>query len=269
MLGRVLRQAWWDFYDCLWRLVAANMVLGTVAIVLLFVTHDVAEAALSSGPTALALCAVYCLGIWPVFGAVWFGALGWFAVRNARYSEGTFGDMVAGVRAHFAGLWKCLFASGALVLLLGTNLWFYLASGVVPERFALGGYVLAFLTCWLVVGVAGATLHGVMLVVARGMGPVRALRLGMALTMALPGPTLGVLGVNALVWAASSSCQFAGFLLAAFAATAVLANALHDAVGAWEESLHGVDSPERAELRESYDRRYDRGWRDMLRPWEF
>ncbi len=245
------------------------MALGTVAILILFATHDLAESMLAAPGSALLLASVYCVVLWPLFGALWLGALGHFARRNSVHGEATFRDMADGVRLHFAGLWRCLAVSGALLLLLGTNLWFYLASGVVPAEFALGAYVLAFLTAWLAAGVVGATIHGAMLVVARGIAPMRALRLGAALTVALPGATLGTLAWLAVLWAASASCQFAGFLLAAFAATAVMANALHDAVEDWEEGLSPTESPQRAERRESHDRRYDRGWRYMLRPWEF
>ncbi len=268
MLRRVIRQAWWDFYDGLWRLVAANMVLGTAAILILFATHDLAEAALSSTGTALGLAAAHALVLWPPFGALWFSALGAFARENSLRGEASFRHMLAGTRRFFLPLWGCLLASGGILLVLGVNLWFYLASGAIPRGLALGGYVLAFLTCWLIVGAAGATLHGVMLVVARGVGPMRALRLGLALTLAFPGATLGVLGTCAVMWAASASCQFAGFLLGAFAMTAVLANALHDAVDDWEQSLVSRDAGALEERREAYRRRYDRGWRDMLRPWE-
>jgi uncharacterized membrane protein YesL len=269
MLTQTLKQWLWDCYDCLWRLVAANMLVAVPFLVLFFLTRDLLEAfADTPGLMLIVWCALF-VTMFPALGAPWFAGIVHFGSQNSIGEDATFRDMLHGVRRHGWRVWRYLMAMSTLLAVLAVNAWFYLSADIFPEGLAILKFALLFLCVWLLAFVGGAMLHGLAFCVRSDLPVRRILRMSFTLAVALPRMTFGVLAFLVGLWIVSGSCQFAGYLLFAFAATAMMVNSLHDVTLVWEEHLRGTSDAETLAAREETRRlRYDRGWREILKPWE-
>jgi hypothetical protein len=171
-----------------------------------------------------------------------------------------------------------------LAALLLVNIWFYFLSGLLPESLAIAGFVVGGLCFWLMLLLVVILGHAMPLVVRRGFGFRRGMKYGLLLTLKYPGATFGTALFGASLLVLGAYLKFAGLVVFGFTLPVLLANSLHDVIvdreeqasaatpeaagekrTSWREIREDDEQQEEARLRRA---RYDRTFRDVIRPWE-
>lgn len=277
---RVLHQWFWDCYDFLGRLLAFNLLafflLGGGALLGLSLFL-----ALPLPPAGVVLGLVLILALaGPLWGTLWLAPLAWFAAqaseeRNPGFSAFPRGLLQAGPR-----VWALLQVGlGGVAVLLG-NAWAY-AGGLpalpIPPLigYALGGFCL-----WLALGLLALTLVAVPFALREQRSPVAALRRAFLLTLLRPRLVLGTLAALLFFLVTGALVKLAGLLVFGFAGTGMLLNSLYDVVTEAEREANQSPAPApttwkeveaaaaTAEDQRQRRARYERSFRDVLRPWE-
>ncbi len=140
---------------------------------------------------------------------------------------------------------------------------------------------------WMIPLFAMIVMHAIPHFVRARSGMWRALRFGFLVTMKYPGLTFSILLFLASLWIIGAALKFAGIFLFAFSGTAMLLNSLHDVLldteeraenlrearkangpskpASWKELRAIENETEEERMRRS---RYERTFRDLVRPWE-
>ncbi len=285
MFGQVVKQWFWDTYDHLGRLLVLNLLLvllaGPVlfyasAFLLSFATamgHPSGTVALAVG--AFVLCAVSTT-------LVWSGLL-WFGFRVSQEKDPSVREFLRGIAKRGRRVGAVVFAGGFAATILAANMWWYFFSGRVEGAWRLPGYFLGGLSLWLLLILAGVLLHALPIAVRTEHSWLRCLKLGTLATLKYPVLTLTVLLFIAGFLIVGTLLKLAGLLVYGFVLPAMVANSLHDVVSmvesaasrgkaerserpaSWREIERVEGEEEEERLRKA---RYDRGWGDLLRPWE-
>jgi hypothetical protein len=285
VLRQVLKQAFWDSYDLLGRLLVLNfalflllLVVGYYAMLLVVVTAQGLPPGSRVPFVLVASFLVFGLCAVPVLSGLFhMGAL------SSAEKDPSLWEFLRGVRRHSGRMLRFVLALTGLEALLAVNVWFYFAGGMLPESLALPATVLGGVAFWLMVVGVLIGMHGAPLVVRRGMGARAALRWGFVLTLKYPWASLGTFLFLAAMLVIGMGLKFVGLVLYGVVAPVMLANSLHDVVLEREEqgaADGGVATPpptswrmiraaeEAAEERRLRRARYERTFRDILRPWE-
>jgi len=287
MFGQVLRQWFWDTYDHLGRLLLLNILLFFAVAPIAFyggVTLLALAGAISPSAT-LPLLAAACAVIVPLAATPVCAGLFWFGKLASAEKDPPARAFLAGIRECGWPMAKWLLACGAIAGVLLFNVWCYFFSAFLPTEFRFLGYVLGGLCLWLLLFLAGVAMHGLPLV-ARGRRTVRqTLRLGALLTIKYPILTLTVLLFVAGMLALGAWLKLAGLIVYGFILPAMALNSLHDVIAdaearaeqdaadgkpaerpaSWKQIRAQQDEDDEARMKRV---RYERGWADLLRPWE-
>lgn len=286
VLRQVLKQAFWDSYDLLGRLLALNfalflllMVIGYYGMLLVVVTAQGVAPGIRAPFVLVAAFLLFGLCAVPT----WAGLFHVGALSSAE-KDPSLGDFFRGVRRHSGGMLRFVLALVGLEALLAVNVWFYFAGGLLPESLALPATVLGGVAFWLMVLGVLIGMHGAPLVVRRGMSARAAIRWGFVLTLKYLGATLGTFVFLAALLVIGVALKFVGLILYGVVAPVMLANSLHDVVlereeqGATDAEAGDAQPPtswktiraaeDAAEERRLKRARYERTFRDILRPWD-
>jgi len=284
MFPQVVKQWFWDTYDHLGRLLVLNLLLFFVFAPASFYGLGLL-AVLGSrlgGPGGfllfLAGAAVFLLVCLTVIcsGLFHFGAL--VSAEKDPPLRAFFGGIrVCGGRV-FRLLLVCVGAGGVLA----GNIWWYYFSGLMPDGLRMAGFILGGLCMWLLVIDIAIAAHALPLAVRGERSTRECLRLGALLTLKYPFLTLTVLTSILGMLLIGVILKIVGLLIYGFILPALLLNSLHDVILAIETekklpseektpatSWHEIEQESvEGEERRMDEARYDRGWSDLLRPWE-
>lgn len=288
MFSQVLKQAFWDTYDHLGRLVLLNILLVLTLLplgwaMLQGLAIGGADLALVPGVLLFVLgAAAICF----LLGTPWLSGLLHFGHLVSEEKDPSVSAFATGWKA----CGKAVASSLGLILFVGSvlllNAWFYLFSGMLPDGLAVVGGLLGGLCGWLTLTLAAIALHVLPLAARDRHPPLKALKLGALLTLKFPGATFLTLLFIVSLLILGTVLRFAGILIYGFFMPVVLMNSLHDVVvdvlqreeeaariaeegesapRSWKEIEEQEKDEEETRLRRA---RYDRGFRDILRPWE-
>lgn len=286
MFQQIIKQWFWDQYDHLGRLLAANVVLFMVTMVAVVYTL----AALSylgegapPGFRALAI-AVALVVVPPVLLALWFGSVSHFAGYVSDEKDPGFRVFMAGLARRFFRAWRFFATVCVLFALLGINIWFYTLSGRLQGTLLYVGFALAGICFWLIVMLLISLLASIPVLFRQQRGIFQTIKVGFIALLKYPGLMIGSFAFLASLWIIGVAIKFAGVLLFGFTGTAMLMNSLYDVITELEAAQEDAaketgDSRPRSwkELRAmekegEEDRmkkaRYERTLRDVLKPWE-
>lgn len=277
----VLKHWFWDTYDHLFLLIFGNIlffILSNILVILLapIVTGLMDAMTPQGGVLVLFLLVAVLL---PMVLAMVVAPSGYVARMISAEKEPVFRDFFRGLKAQGFRVWR-FFAVVCLIMgILAVNAWFYLLSGFFPENLQIVGGLLAGLCLWVVL------THLCLLQIAipvyiRGEGILKSHKIGMVALLKYPGLmigngiflfSLGVLSVLAML---------APLLIYGLVGPVVLFNAMYDVLVEHEENLNADEKPSprtwtEIEQREKEDEevrmkkvRYNRTFRDILRPWQ-
>lgn len=287
MFGQVLRQWFWDTYDHLGRLLLLNLALFFVLAPVFFYGGILMLAlAAQAGPAGgmILLCGGFVVAVPLVLAPVCAGLFHFGALASAE-KDPPARAFFAGVRACGFRMWRFLSVCCLLGAILAFNVWCYFFTAFVPQGLRFAGYALGGLCLWLLLFLAGAAMHGLPLA-ARGNRTVgRTLKIGALLTVKYPMLTLTTFLFVLGMFLIGAWLKFAGLIVYGFVLPAMVANSLHDVVAEVEDRAEKATAegkkPEqpaswkqiRAQENEDDEARmkrvrYERGWADLLRPWE-
>lgn len=287
MLRQIIKQWFWDSYDHLGRLFVANFILFVFyASIFLGLAGGVGVLAREATPQALALTLFVVIAfVLPVLLLPWIAPLSHFAELISKEKDPGFARYFTGVRKNTIRAWKILQLScGAFGLLL-LNIWFYTSSEAFAAELRTLGFVLAGLCFWLGVLLAAVLLPAIPAYLRSDGSLLAALKSGLYITLKYPGTVFGLLAFIISLWIIAAALRFVGILLFGFAGTYLFLNSLHDVVTAreasqseeeqqqeqpatpatWKEIKVADKKDERKRMDKS---RYERTFKDILRPWE-
>ena len=284
MIGQALKQWFWDCYDCLGRLLVLNLGLGilfvTAALLGLGVLAAVAPA-LSPQATFLLLAAAMMLVGAPMAG-LWLAGMLEFGRLSTEKNDPPLRSFLGGMRAHGLRMVGLVGLATAIIVVLLANIFYYAVIGGLEGALSDVGGLLSGLSFWGILLVLGSLLHAAPLAVRRRMGARAALKLGFFLVLRHPMLTLGVLLFLGSLWVIGAVMRMVGLVIFGFSFPVMLVNSVHDVV--WERinarqpapsaapvaaSWHEVRAQEEEAERQRLDAaRYDRTFRDILKPWE-
>lgn len=281
MLRRALHQCMWDCYDCLGRLLLGNLLLFLGALPLTLAMWTLLLAA-SGNPAIWALTAVFCISV-PVaaYVALWMSAMLSFGALNSAEKDPRFVAFMQGVRQSGGRVLVLAVPFFLVLATLWANAWFYTSGTILPPDAAFVGYMAAAFCGWVSLLLVAAAQHAFPIAVRERLPMKEVWRRAVILTLKYPGATFGLLFIHAFVWTTGVALQLAGPLLFTFALSAMLINSLHDVIvdheaqaarqsdDAGPASWHAVRQQEFAAEETRLRRaRYERTFRDILKPWE-
>lgn len=285
MTGQILKQWFWDCYDHLGRLIAANLLLfftlGPAAWFSLALFNQMA----ANAPPALAalMLFLFIAGVGPVLMALWMAPVGYFAGFVSAEKDPPFRAFLRVFRHTFARCWWFLQILVTIFAILLVNFWFYTMGGFFEGGLKFVGYALAGLCFWtaLLAGVIGFV--GLPWVAREdGVAARQAIRMAMHMIMRFPTVVAPICFVLLLLWVFCFITRLAGLVIFGLVGTVMLANSLRDvleerlrqpapgtdetpAPGSWHQVQAREKTEEAERMRKS---RYERTFRDLLRPWE-
>ncbi len=285
---QIIKQWFWDAYDHLGRLFLWNF--------LLFIFYSIAFFALAALTAMLVeeqhptMGALVTFVLWtlaaPVLLLPWIAPLAHFGKLISLEKDPGFREFFRGFRQKLLRTWLILqvLVAGITVLLL--NIWFYGFSEAFAAENRLLGFTLAGLCFWM-----GVFLVAVMLPALshylREESTLRAsLKFGLLAALKYPGTVFGLLAFIISLWIIAAALRFVGILLFGFVGTYLFLNSLYDVLmererkeltkeeqeeepprrpASWKE----IKVEERAKEKERMDKsRYERTFRDIIRPWD-
>ncbi len=285
MFGQVLKQWFWDTYDHLGRLLLLNLLLVLIAGPILFYSGLLLLSIAATLPKASGLLVLAGGGflVTVISTTFVFSGLLWFGWRVSEEKDPPARDFLSGIVKCGRRVGSVVLCGAVIALVLLANLWWYFFSGTVPGPWRFGGYVLGGLCLWLLLIVAGVLAHTLPLAVRTGHSLWTCFKLGTLATLKYPILTLTVLLFITVVLTLGTFLKLAGLLIYGFVLPAMVINSLHDVIAAAEArasrrtdaaenrptSWRQIQEAEGEEEEERLDKaRYDRGWADLLRPWE-
>lgn len=285
LFRRVLKHWFWDFYDHLFRLLLINLlmalVLGGAFLFWLMWLGQLAAAYQNPALAAFALFASVAF-LLPIGITLWFAPVGYFAEQISAEKDPGWGTFWEGIRLASGRVWRYAQALCLLLAILGLNGWFYSFSGTLPESIWWLKYFLGGLCFWLGLFLVWTMQLGLPLTIRGRVGVAQAMKLSASTLARYTGLTLSVFLLIASLWVIGIAFRFLGPLLFLFSGTVLLWNALYDVLIEYEEELEEERNPRprptnwaevkaeeaRDEEKRLQKARYDRGMRDILRPWE-
>jgi hypothetical protein len=286
MFARVLKQWFWDCYDHLGTLFVWNILLFTLTFsssVLLL--HLATPLATELPPFARVLFLFILLVLTaPLVIAIWFAPSTHYGKLVAAEKYPGFRVLMRGLRAEFLRVWRYGFLCATIAGILLVNIWFYVASGeFVPEQ-PIVGHLLAGLCFWLLLLLVASMGIGLPLLVREGLTARRAFRGAAVEVLRSPGLVLGMFVFLVSLWIIAAWLRFAPIFLFGFSGTAMFLNSLYDVMHPGDEAGDGgevestagdaatwrqVRANEKVSEQARMARaRYERTFRDLLRPWE-
>lgn len=287
MLAQICKQWFWDCYDHMGRLIVANIILftllfGAVMYVLPLVAALLTNLTPSQGALLLFLVVVFGGPIWL---SIWFVPYGHFGALVAEEKDPGFVEFLRAFRLRGLRTWAyfqilCL-AAGVLLM----NMWFYFRWETESGAARLFFNVLAGLCFWMVMLLVLTAMAGIPLV-ARRSTPLRGVfRESLLVVVKHPLTILGAFAFLASLWFLGSvPLKMGGVLVFGMSGTAMMLNSICDvtlelerrqaeaaeATGdsrprTWREVKVQEKESEKERLEKS---RYERTFRDILRPWE-
>lgn len=280
--SETLKHWFWDSYDHLFVLAVTNVVYFVLLNILIVFSAPLMRALVETLPTPTLVMFLF-LGsvlVVPVLLALIYAPVGHFCRRISGEKDPGFGDLFTGLRVLGLRMWLFFFVIVAVIGVLLVNAWFYLAGGVFPDSLQLVGGLLAGLCIW-----AALTLLVVLQVALpihwrQGRTVLGSLRGGVAALLRYPGLLIGNFLFLVSLGVLSVLAMFAPILLFGIVGPVVLFNAMYDVLVEHEEALEAGEKPEPASWAEIEARdkeeeavrmkklRYNRTFRDILRPWQ-
>lgn len=288
MLFQTLKQAFWDSYDHLGRLLAMNLLLFmTLVPAFTYGSAFVFVFIEPFGPVGRV--AIVSLVLWltlVVMGTIWFGSLLHFAWMSTQELDPPFREFFKGIlrRGPRVALFFAVWGGIEVILLL--NLWFYYLSGFLPEGLTLIGYILGGVAFWIALFLFGVAAHALPALVRENLSLRQSMKLGLFLSLKYPGATLKTLVFFISIWIIGVALKFVGIVILGFFFPLMVLNSLHDVLVATEEkaerarqeasnpkpqasSWKEIEEEQEVSEEERLNKaRYERTFRDILRPWE-
>ncbi len=289
MISQALKQWFWDCYDHLGRLLVSNLGFFLLLFPVFVLLPAFLEPLLSeqAGPVEIAAAYLIAMVVSSLFNAAWLAGLLHFGQLVSAEKDPPWRAVPHGVWLHFRRVLLFLLMVGLILGILLLNVWFYFASGQLTGPLAFVGYVLGGFFLWMIPFLFMIVLHALPFLVRNEARPLRALRFGFLVSMKYPWVTFSALIFLGSLWVLGAAVKFAGIFLFAFAGTAMLINSLHDVLfdteeragrlrktqdsnipkrpASWKELRQLEDETEEERLRRA---RYERTFRDLIRPWE-
>ncbi|MEQ8820783.1 MAG: hypothetical protein RLY93_11115 [Sumerlaeia bacterium] len=289
MFGQVLKQWFWDCYDHLGRLLALNLVLFFLFLpVALYSASTGLQIAGNLPPaTAILLICAALIVLVPLVGTLWFGALLPFAGQVSQEKDPPFRYALTGLKMAWGRLARFFLLTGSTFAILLLNLWFYFSGTAFSGAMPVLTSILGGLCLWLIALLALVTGHALPLLVRQNRGALSALKVGFLLTAKYPLLTIGAGLFLASLWVIGTALRFVGVIGFAFSGTALFLNSLHDVIleaesrqltrdpaaendpeerpTSWREIREAENQTEDERIKKA---RYERSFRDILRPWE-
>ena len=281
--GNVLAHWFWDTFDHMGRLIALNVALFLAAAPLVYALFIALEVTMreQTGPMLLVVLlaggmAVLQLGPLTLAAA---GLLHFAGLISAEKDP----PLVEFLR----GLWLVGRRVAALMIgwvafstILLINAWFYVGPLRPVWMAPMAGAFLSGLCVWLVLGGVCVMAHAIVLAVRSPRTIGGCVRLGVLLTLKYPVLTASTVLFGASLLVIGVWLWLVGLLLWGFVGPILLLNALHDVIAQYEDDAARPAPPPATswaerKLREEQDderrmsrARYDRTFRDVIRPWE-
>lgn len=281
--GHVLIHWFWDTFDHMGRLLTLNAALFLATAPLVYALFIALGVSLRESTGATVLVALLAIGLGVLqLGPVTIAAAGLlhFAGRISEEKDPPMGEFLRGVWAMGRRVLGLMIVWVMASTVLMVNAWFYVGPMRPQWLPPMAGAFLSGLCVWLAAAGVGVMIHAVVLRVRSRHTLGECLRLGALLALKYP-----VLTTSTVIFAASLIVigvwlWLVGVLLWGFVAPALLANALHDVIAEFEEDAARPDLPppmtwaerkardDEDEERRMRRARYQRTFRDVIRPWE-
>jgi len=276
-----LKHWFWDSYDYLFVLAAMN-VLYFVVLNLLVVLGAPPLLAMVEAlpPTSLAmLLFLLSVIVLPIVLTMIYAPVGHFCRLISEEKDPGFRDLLAGLRVLGPRLWLFFFVVVSVIGVLLVNAWFYLASGLFPDSLQIVGGILAGLCFWLVLTLLVILQLAIPIHCRQKRTLLRSLQGGVVALLRYPGLLVGNFIFLVSLGALSVLAVMAPILLFGLVGPVVLFNAMYDVLVEHEEALEAKAAPEATTWAEIQARekaneavamkktRYNRTFRDVLRPW--
>ncbi len=286
MFPQILKQWFWDCYDHLGRLLLANMLLFFILAAAFVYTAPIIVAffsALTGGHQVLFLAAAF-LVVAPLSLTLAFAPFSEFAPLVSKEKDPRVRVFLRGLWRQGFRTWRYFFLVCLILALLLVNIWFYTLSGQFPESMMMVGYILAGLCFWLGVVLAASLVPGIPLLFRRELGAGKTLKISLLVLLKYPGLVFGLFIFLVSLWIIGTAVKMAGLLIFAFSGTAMMLNSFYDVVAEWEEAMAREaeesddkrprtwkelkDQEKETEEERMRRSRYERTFRDIIRPWE-
>ncbi len=287
MFRQVVKQWFWDAYDHLGRLFLWNFLLFIFySLTLLPLMGFLAVLGQELPPTTLVLVA---FAVWTLAGPLlllpWVAPLAHFGRLISDEKDPPFLQLISGFRTKAARSWKILQLLCGVTGLLVLNIWFYTSSPAFPEEYRLGGFVLAGLCFWIGVFFLAAMLPTLPHYLRKDASLAASLKFGLFAALKYPGTVFGLLIFIVSLWIIAVALRFVGILLFGFVGTYLFMNSLYDVISEREwkaiekqeeeaepqrpASWKEIKAEDKKKEKERMDKsRYERTFRDIIRPWE-
>lgn len=283
MFGRIFAKFFWDTYDYLGRLIAANIVfclimmgitvgLGTI----LYPFYQAMDRPVILLAFGIGIIVIITLPF-PAAGFLYFLSL----ISQDREPE--FRDFFKGLRESYWPLLKLSFIFVMVFELLGVNIIFYLNGRIVPSSLRIPTLVISGLCVWIFLYLFAMMLYAFPLVVYQKAGTKKALFRSFLLVTDNIGVTILALSLLAGIVGLGFVTRGMTFFVLNLALTASLANSLYENVmkkyegretqhqseqESSEKPRSWKDIKDKAFIEDRHDR-YRRTLKDILKPWEY
>ncbi|MCC6545642.1 hypothetical protein IT570_00630 [Candidatus Sumerlaeota bacterium] len=285
MLAQVLKQWFWDCYDHLLALFLANIIFFALVFGSLVLVVQVTMPALPlfSPIVQVHVAAAMAVLFSSVVGALWFSATGYFGSLVEREKYPGFRDLLRGIRADFFLQFKYVGLCATLIAILAINIWFYSFSGLLPAseflRYTLSGFCF-----WIILLLLASMIVGLPLRSRERTSVKATLKRSLLMLVRSPLLILGMFFFIMSLWIISAWLRFAPIFLFGFSGTALMINSLYDVMILKQDQGHRMDLERGSATATSWKQRrdldaeaeqvrmlrsrYERTFRDLLRPWE-
>ncbi len=288
MFFQVLKQFFWDLFDHLGRLLTINLLLVLTVLPACLFSISIFFGFLHARPElSVPYGLVLILLLLPFFGALVFSGLLTFGHDISLEKDPPLRRYFTGICACGGRVFHYLAFSGAVLGLVWISLWFYCLSDQLPESMRYVGYGIGGICLWIGIGWIGMMIHALP-IVAREKKTLRAvMKQSFLLLLRYPFLTFGVFLAVVLFMAAGVALRLVGVVLFGFTLPALMINSLHDVIfdfeaqraelaaesdgnqsmrpASWKQIHAKQAEREEEKMKKS---RYNRGWADIMRPWE-
>ena len=285
MIQQTLKQWFWDCYDHLVALFVGNVLMFALAFGGGFLVVQFSAPFIATLPGGFQVLAGLTMAILflSIVCATWFSATGHFGALVAREKYPAFRELLRGIASDFLLQWKYTVVCITGVCVFLVNIWFYSFSGMMQAPpFLL--HVLSGLCFWMIVLILASMVVGLPLRSRERAGVKATIKRSFLMLLRHPISVIGLFIFIASLWIIAMWLRFAPIFLFGFSGTAMLLNSFHDvmfgedfsakqaareqegaAATSWKERQEHESEAEQARMSRS---RYERTFRDLLRPWE-
>lgn len=287
MFPQILKQFFWDCYDHLGRLIAANLIHFFILTSAFFLTtmfvNVFTEGMASQAQFFVLLLTIIILP--PVLFTIWFAAYSRFADLVSEEKDPPFREFIRSLATKGLRFW-CYFQLNFLIIgVLLANIWFYTVSGLFPEDYKIVGYVLAGICFWICLLLMILMIPGIPVLGRQDKTIWQTFKVSFFALLRYPGLVIGMFVFLISLWVLLIYLRLVGLVIFGFAGPAMLLNSLYDVIIDTEEQAEkkaaepaekqGPSSWKEVKEQEKEDddvriekARYARTFRDILKPWE-